>query len=131
MASAYLAHAVGRRKTSVARVYLKNGKGEILVNDRSFEEYFPGLYLQSIVKQPLQLLEEEGKYLIKVNVRGGGIHGQAEAVRHGLARALEILDPAKRPILKSAGLLRRDPRMVERKKYGKRKARRSTQFSKR
>lgn len=127
----YLAQAVGRRKTSVARVFVKKGKGEFSINDRSLPEYFPDLLTQTIVRQPLEVLDVLNKYFIKVNVQGGGIHGQAEAIRHGLARALESLDDTNRPVLKANGFLRRDPRMVERKKYGKRKARRSTQFSKR
>ncbi len=127
----YLAQAVGRRKTSVARVFVRKGKGEFSINDRSLPEYFPDLLTQTIVRQPLEVLDVLNKYYIKVNVQGGGIHGQAEAIRHGLARALESLDATNRPVLKANGFLRRDPRMVERKKYGKRKARRSTQFSKR
>lgn len=127
----YLSQAVGRRKTSVARVFLKKGKGEISINDRSLAEYFPDLLTQTIVKQPLEVLDVLNKFYVKVNVQGGGVHGQAEAIRHGLARALEELDESNRPVLKANGFLRRDPRMVERKKYGKRKARRSTQFSKR
>lgn len=127
----YLAHAVGRRKTSVARVFVKNGKGQFSINDRSLTDYFPDLILQTIVQQPLEVLDLHNRYDVKVNVQGGGIRGQAEAIRHGLSRALERVNPSNRAVLKANGFLRRDPRMVERKKYGKRKARRSTQFSKR
>jgi small subunit ribosomal protein S9 len=126
-----LINTIGRRKTSVARIYVKSGKGNIEVNERSMSEYFPSPILQTIVKQPLESTEGEGKYDIKVNVVGGGSKGQAEAIRLAIARALCKVDEEYRPILKKEGFLTRDPRMVERKKYGKRKARRAFQFSKR
>jgi small subunit ribosomal protein S9 len=126
-----LINTIGRRKTSVARIYVTPGKGQIEVNDREMAEYFPSPILQTIVKQPLVTTEVEGKYDIKVNVVGGGSKGQAEAIRLAIARALCKADGDFRPALKSEGFLTRDPRMVERKKYGKRKARRAFQFSKR
>lgn len=121
----------GRRKTSVARVILRPGSGNYTVNKRSLENYFPFEVLRTIVNQPLVEIDEVGKYDLKINVRGGGPSGQAEAVRHGIARALIEANPEFRPALKKAGFLTRDPRMVERKKYGRRKARRRFQFSKR
>lgn len=126
-----LINTIGRRKTSVARIYVKSGKGNIEVNDRTMAEYFPSPILQTIVKQPLVSTEVEGKYDIKVNVVGGGSKGQAEAIRLAISRALCEVDSENRPVLKKEGFLTRDPRMVERKKYGKRKARRAFQFSKR
>ncbi len=124
-------HGTGRRKTSVARVWLRAGEGKILVNDRPVEEYFPREAWKIHALEPLQLTQTLDKYDVSIDVKGGGLTGQAGAVRHGIARALLHLgDSVKKP-LKSAGLLRRDPRMVERKKYGKRKARRGQQFSKR
>ena len=126
-----LYNTIGRRKTSIARIYMGKGKGTIKINDREFEEYFPTTVLQTIVKQPLALLEVDGEYDINVNVDGGGIKGQAEAVRLASARALCDLSEDFRPPLKKNGFLTRDSRMVERKKYGRRKARRRFQFSKR
>lgn len=123
--------AVGRRKTSVARVYLQKGKGGITINGREFTEYFPGAVLQKIVQMPLEVLDAHKNFSVVVNVRGGGIHSQAEAVRHGMSRAFDKVDETNHPVLKANGLLRRDPRMVERKKFGKAGARRSFQFSKR
>lgn len=123
-------NALGRRKTSVARVYLTAGKGEIKVNGREFEDYFPTEVLRIIVKQPFGVIGNEG-FDITVNVDGGGIAGQAEAIRLGIARALCEVDTENRPPLKKEGFLTRDSRMVERKKYGRRKARRKFQFSKR
>ena len=122
---------IGRRKTAIARVYLKEGKGEILVNGRDFKDYFPTGTLQYIVQQPLEICNVNGKYDIKVNLDGGGITGQAEALRMAIARALCQVDSEYRSPLKSKGLLRRDPRMVERKKPGQKKARKKFQFSKR
>ena len=122
---------IGRRKTSVARIYLTPGTGEIVVNSQPLEVYFPTEIHKIIVQQPLALLEQAGKYDIKVNVHGGGFSGQAEAIRLAVARALCEVDPDNRPPLKKEGFLTRDPRMVERKKYGRRKARRRFQFSKR
>ena len=124
-------NAIGRRKTSVARIYLSSGKGNITVNQRDLNEYFPSEILQIIIKQPLTILNEEGNFDIKVNVDGGGSKGQAEAIRLAIARALCEVNVENRPPLKKEGFLTRDPRMVERKKYGRRKARRRFQFSKR
>lgn len=121
----------GRRKESVARVRLIPGSGKIVVNDRPFEEYFPLRTLQMIIEQPLKITETVGKYDVLVNVMGGGVAGQAGAVRHGIARALLQLDANHRLPLKQAGFLTRDPRMKERKKYGLKKARKRPQFSKR
>ena len=126
-----LINTIGRRKTSVARIYVKPGKGDIQVNDREMSDYFPSPILQTIVKQPLVTTEADNKYDIKVNVVGGGSKGQAEAIRLAISRALCEVDGENRPALKKEGFLTRDPRMVERKKYGKRKARRAFQFSKR
>lgn len=124
-------NTLGRRKTSVARIYMTSGKGEIKVNNRGLAEYFPSEILQTIVKQPLVKVEQDGSFDIMVNVFGGGPSGQAEAVRLAIARALTEVDPEFRSPLKSEGFLTRDSRMVERKKYGRRKARRRFQFSKR
>ena len=124
-------NSIGRRKTSIARIYLESGNGEITVNDRDLKEYFPSEILQTIVKQPLTLIKQNSNYTIKVNVDGGGQKGQAEAVRLAISRALCEIDSENRPPLKKEGFLTRDPRMVERKKYGRRKARRAFQFSKR
>ena len=122
---------IGRRKTAVARAYLSSGKGDIKVNNRDFKEYFPSEVLQIIVKQPLITTEQINNFDINVNVFGGGLSGQAEAIRLSIARALVELDQESRPALKAEGFLTRDSRMVERKKYGRRKARRAFQFSKR
>lgn len=124
-------NTIGRRKTSVARVYVKPGNGTITVNDKELNVYFPTEVMQTIVKQPLNLVNEAETYDIKVNLRGGGPKGQAEASRLAISRALVELNDEHRSPLKAEGFLTRDPRMVERKKYGKRKARRSFQFSKR
>ena len=124
-------NTIGRRKTSVARLYLQSGKGEIVVNTKELKEYFPTEVLQTIVKQPLVTSGVEGNYDLKINVDGGGVAGQAEAIRLAISRALCEIDPEYRPALKKEGFLTRDPRMVERKKYGRRKARRKFQFSKR
>jgi len=123
-------NTIGRRKTSVARVYMQPGNGVISVNGRKFEEYFPTEVLQIIVKQPFETVENSG-FDVKVNVDGGGISGQAEAIRLGIARALTTVDAENRPALKKEGFLTRDPRMVERKKPGRKKARKKFQFSKR
>lgn len=122
---------IGRRKTSVARLYLSSGNGTISINGRTLENYFPSEIHKIIIKQPLVLLESDGKYDININVNGGGFKGQAEAIRLAVSRALCELDEENRPPLKKEGFLTRDPRMVERKKYGRRKARRKFQFSKR
>ena len=122
---------IGRRKTAIARAYLSRGKGEIKVNNRDFKDYFPSEVLQIIVKQPLITTEQNNNFNININVFGGGLSGQAEAIRLSIARALVELNPESRPTLKAEGFLTRDSRMVERKKYGRRKARRAFQFSKR
>lgn len=124
-------NAIGRRKAAVARVYLTPGKGNIIINDRDFKQYFPNTLLQYIVEQPLHLLEVVQKYDIKVNLDGGGIKGQAEALRLGITRALIKIDETCKPKLKLAGFTTRDPREVERKKPGRPKARKRFQFSKR
>ena len=121
----------GRRKSSVARVRLVPGTGNITINDRQIEDYIPFAALREVVKQPLVATETAGSYDILVNVNGGGYTGQAGAIRHGIARALLQADPEFRPTLKRAGLLTRDARMKERKKYGLKGARRAPQFSKR
>jgi len=126
-----ITNTLGRRKTAVARIYMKKGSGNITVNGRDYKEYFPLATLQYVVTQPLALAEVEGQYDIKVNLDGGGVAGQAEALRLAISRALIELNPEYRPILKAKGLLRRDPRMVERKKPGQPKARKRFQFSKR
>lgn len=124
-------NTIGRRKTAVARIYLKSGNGEIIVNGKDYKEYFPVPSLQYMVLQPLELSNNVGKYSIKVNLDGGGVKGQAEALRLAISRALVELDSEVRPVLKSKGLMSRDPRMVERKKPGQKKARKRFQFSKR
>ena len=124
-------NAIGRRKTSIARVYVKPGKGEIKVNERDLKEYFLSDIHQTLVKQPLSALKADGQFDVAVNVEGGGIKGQAEAVRLGIARALVQVSEENKSTLRKEGLLTRDSRMVERKKYGRRKARRRFQFSKR
>ena len=124
-------YGTGRRKTSTARVYLRPGTGNIQVNGRPFETYFPDELHRMIIRQPLQLCESVDKFDLLVNVKGGGVSGQAGAVRHGLSRALLEVDAEFRPTLKKAGFLTRDPRMVERKKYGQPGARKRFQFSKR
>ncbi|MGB5436332.1 MAG: 30S ribosomal protein S9 [Maribacter sp.] len=124
-------HKIGRRKTAVARVYLSQGKGNITVNDRELTNYFPTATLQYKVKQAFALTSTEDTYDVKVNVYGGGITGQAEAIRLALSRALCEIDEENRTTLKPEGLLTRDPRMVERKKFGQKKARKKFQFSKR
>ena len=124
-------HAIGRRKTSIARVYLKKGKGKVLVNNRDLSNYFATAMLQYKVNQPFALTDTLGKYDVKVSVVGGGVTGQAEAIRLGISRALLILNPDFRATLKPDGLMTRDPRMVERKKFGQKKARNRFQFCKR
>ena len=124
-------HTIGRRKTAVARIYLSEGKGNIMVNKREIENYFKTPTLRYKVKQPLSLTDNLKKFDIKINVFGGGVTGQAEAVRLAIARALCEVDSENRSILKPEGLLTRDSRMVERKKYGQKKARKKYQFSKR
>ncbi len=124
-------NALGRRKTAVARIYLTEGKGEITVNKKDYKIYFPTATLQYVVTQPFALTDNLGKYDLKVNLDGGGVSGQAEALRLAISRALCKIDEEYRPILKAKGLMRRDPRMVERKKPGQPKARKKFQFSKR
>lgn len=124
-------NTVGRRKTAVARIYMKPGKGDVTVNGRELAVYFPTEVLRIILNQPFGVVDATGKYDLKVNVRGGGISGQAEAVRMAIARALCEADIENRPPLKKEGFLTRDSRMVERKKYGRAKARKKFQFSKR
>ena len=124
-------NTLGRRKTSVARVYMQNGTGSVIVNGRDFKEYFPTMPLQYRVHQPFMITETEGKYDIKVNVSGGGMTGQIEAIRLGISRALVEVDPEWKAKLRAEGLMTRDSRMVERKKYGQPKARKKFQFSKR
>ncbi len=124
-------NTLGRRKTAIARIYVSEGEGKITINKRDYKEFFPMATLHYVVEQPLMLTDNLGKYDIKVNLDGGGITGQAEALRLAISRALIKIDPEYRPILKENGLLRRDPRMVERKKPGQPKARKKFQFSKR
>jgi small subunit ribosomal protein S9 len=124
-------NAIGRRKAAVARVFLSEGNGEIVINDKDVKTYFPVGTLQYIVEQPFNVLEVTGKYNIKANLTGGGIKGQAEALRRAISRALVKLDETNKPKLKAAGFMTRDPREVERKKPGRPKARKRFQFSKR
>ncbi|TCZ72761.1 30S ribosomal protein S9 [Flaviaesturariibacter aridisoli] len=124
-------NSVGRRKEAVTRVFLTRGSGAITVNDKDYKAYFPLVYLQNQVERPLKTVEAADKFDIKINAAGGGVKGQAEAAMLGIARILVDINPEYRPALKAAGLLKRDPRSVERKKFGKKKARRSFQFSKR
>lgn len=125
------AYATGRRKDAVARVWVKGGSGKFTVNGKEMGAYFARPTLQMIINQPFQVINQLGQYDVMCTVTGGGLSGQAGAVRHGLSRALTLYDPNLRPVLKSGGFLTRDDREVERKKYGKAKARRSFQFSKR
>jgi len=124
-------NAIGRRKAAVARIYLSEGTGEIKINDKDMKTYFPVGTLQFIVEQPFNVLEVAGKYNVKANLDGGGIKGQAEALRMAISRAFVKLDEANKPKLKAAGFMTRDPREVERKKPGRPKARKRFQFSKR
>lgn len=124
-------NAIGRRKAAVARVYVSEGTGKIVINKRELENYFPLSLLQYVVKQPLNKLDVAGKYDIKINLHGGGYTGQAEAARLGIARALVKINPENKPALKAEGFMTRDPRVVERKKPGQPGARRRFQFSKR
>ena len=126
-----ISNTSGRRKTSVARIYMQAGQGNITINDRDMKSYFSNELLENVVNQPLAILEQVGQYDIKVNVKGGGISAQAEAIRLAITKALVSDNEEVRPALKKEGFMTRDPRMVERKKFGKRKARRSFQFSKR
>ncbi len=124
-------NAVGRRKEAVTRVFINKGEGKITVNGKDYKQYFALAYLQNQVDRPLKVVETSDKYDILINAAGGGIKGQAEAAMLGIARGLIEINPELRPALKAAGLLKRDPRGVERKKFGHKKARKSFQFSKR
>jgi small subunit ribosomal protein S9 len=124
-------YGTGRRKTSTARVYLRPGAGEVVVNRKAFDTYFPNETLRMIIRQPLQLTETTTKFDLLINVSGGGPSGQAGAIRHGITRALMEFNADLRPMLKQAGLVTRDPRIKERKKYGQKGARKRFQFSKR
>ena len=125
------AYATGRRKNSIARVWLKRGTGKIEINGKSLDKYFSRPVLQMVVNQPLSVVQSEDGYEITATVKGGGLSGQAGAIRHGISKALSLYDNTNRPALKKVGFLTRDPRVVERKKSGLAKARRSYQFSKR
>ena len=125
------AYATGRRKNSIARVWLKRGDGDIKINGKSLDKYFSRPVLQMIVNQPLNVIQSESGFEIMATVKGGGLSGQAGAIRHGISKALSLYDVSNRPALKKVGFLTRDPRVVERKKAGLAKARRSYQFSKR
>jgi small subunit ribosomal protein S9 len=124
-------NTLGRRKTAVARVYVKAGTGAIVVNGKDAKEYFPTSLLQATIRRPFNVLEVDGKYDVKASISGGGITGQAEALSLAIARALVKEDETVKPALKKLGLMTRDPRMVERKKFGQKKARKKFQFSKR
>jgi small subunit ribosomal protein S9 len=124
-------YGTGRRKTATARVYLRPGTGEMKINRKTFDEYFPNQALRMVIRQPLTLTDTASKFDIVVNVAGGGPTGQAGAVRHGITRALMVFNSDLRPALKDAGLVTRDPRQKERKKYGQKGARKRFQFSKR
>ena len=124
-------HKIGRRKTSVARIYLSKGKDKMIINGKDYKSYFPTTSLQYKIIQPFKLTDNLGKYDLSVNVYGGGITGQVEAIRLAISRALCEISDDNRPLLKKEGLLTRDPRMVERKKFGQKKARKKFQFSKR
>jgi small subunit ribosomal protein S9 len=124
-------NTLGRRKEAVARVIMNNGGGSITVNGKDYKAFFPQNIYQLLVEQPFKMVEQVGKFDVLVNVAGGGVKGQAEAVRLGISKALLVVNPEWRPVLKKAGFLKRDPRSVERKKPGRKKARKSFQFSKR
>lgn len=124
-------NGIGRRKAAVTRVFLSKGDGKITVNDKDYKTYFPLVYLQNQIERPLKTVDVASKFDVKINATGGGVKGQAEAAMLGISRVLVEINPEFRPALKAAGLLKRDPRSVERKKFGHKKARRSYQFSKR
>jgi small subunit ribosomal protein S9 len=124
-------NGIGRRKAAVTRVFLSKGEGKITVNNKDYKTYFPLVYLQNQVERPMKTVDVMNKFDVKINADGGGVKGQAEAAMLGIARVLLEINPDFRPALKAAGLLKRDPRSVERKKFGHKKARRSYQFSKR
>ena len=125
------AYATGKRKNSIARVWIKKGKGEITINGKKLDKYFSRPVLQMIVNQPIDVIQSAGSYEIKATVKGGGLSGQAGALKHGISKALSLYDNSLRPVLKKVGFLTRDSRVVERKKFGLAKARKSYQFSKR
>ena len=124
-------NGIGRRKAAVTRVFVTKGEGKITINDKDYKTYFPLVYLQNQVERPMTTVDLTDKYDVKINATGGGVKGQAEAAMLGIARILLEINPEFRPALKAAGLLKRDPRSVERKKFGHKKARKSYQFSKR
>jgi len=124
-------HKIGRRKTAVARIYLSDGTGKVTINGKDYKEFFPTGTLQYKINQPFELTNTAGSFDVMVNVFGGGITGQAEAIRLGISRALVAFNEENKPLLKAEGLMTRDPRMVERKKFGQKKARKKFQFSKR
>jgi small subunit ribosomal protein S9 len=124
-------NATGRRKTAIARIYLKDGSGAITINGKKYEDYFPAKLRQFVIEQPLDVTNSLGKYDIMINVKGGGLTGQAEAIRLGISRAIVKDNSEMKPALKTKGFLTRNPKMVERKKFGHKKARKSFQFSKR
>jgi small subunit ribosomal protein S9 len=124
-------NGIGRRKAAVTRVFLSKGEGKITINDKDYKVYFPLVYLQNQVERPMKTVDVVNKFDVKINATGGGVKGQAEAAMLGISRVLLEINPDFRPALKAAGLLKRDPRSVERKKFGHKKARRSYQFSKR
>ncbi|HQV54320.1 MAG: 30S ribosomal protein S9 [Chitinophagaceae bacterium] len=124
-------NGIGRRKAAVTRVFVTKGEGKITINDKDYKTYFPLVYLQNQVERPMKTVDLTDKYDVKINATGGGVKGQAEAAMLGIARILLEINPEFRPALKAAGLLKRDPRSVERKKFGHKKARKSYQFSKR
>ncbi len=131
MSTLALLHATGRRKEASARVVLRPGSGQVFVNGKALEQYFPGVSRRYRLLEPLRVTGMEGRFDVHANVQGGGVSGQADAVRHGIARALVAADPSLRPVLRQHGLLTRDPRVKERKKYGRKRARRGFQYSKR
>ncbi len=124
-------HAVGKRKSAIARIFMRQGKGRIMINGRDWKEYFPFDVLRLVIEEPFKVVKKEGAFDIKANIQGGGLKGQAEALRLGIARALVLADESLRPALREAGLLTRDARVKERKKYGQRGARRKFQWVKR
>lgn len=131
MSLAYDGYATGKRKEAIARVWIRPGSGKIVVNNKELDEYFGRAVLRMVVRKPFQITETAERFDVRVNCVGGGNSGQAGAIKHGISKALALYDPAHRPVLKKAGFLTRDSRTVERKKYGRHKARKSTQYSKR
>lgn len=131
MATTNINNATGRRKTAIARVYLTAGSGNITINGKPLDQYFPAKLRQFVINQPMEVTSTLGQYDLNINVKGGGLTGQAEAIRMGISRALVTENAEMKPALREAGFITRDPRMVERKKFGHKKARKSFQFSKR